>query len=97
LTHGSTILSAAHSIFSPLGVSIAGKIAGIHWWYATDSHAAEVTSGYVNTDNQNAYLNVFYFIPPLPSLWLLKQTHVASRLLKCLPNTTPFSTSLLWN
>ncbi|KAL0230853.1 hypothetical protein PCE1_003230 [Barthelona sp. PCE] len=34
---------------------IAAKISGIHWQYNTDSHAAEVTAGYFNTDGQDGY------------------------------------------
>jgi len=56
LNHADEILSAANSIFSSTGASIAGKIAGIHWWYGDPSHAAEVTSGYYNTDQNNGYL-----------------------------------------
>merc|ERR1712137_73404 len=36
-------------------VGIAGKVAGIHWWYKTPQHAAEDTAGYYNTNNHNAY------------------------------------------
>jgi len=31
------------------------KIAGIHWYYRTHSHAAELTAGYYNTSSQNGY------------------------------------------
>jgi len=58
LDHGSAILSEAHQIFAPLGVSVAAKVSGIHWWYATDSHAAECTAGYMNTNNNDAYLQI---------------------------------------
>jgi len=58
LTHGQQILCAANSIFSPLRVQIAGKISGIHWWYADQSHAAELTTGYYNTNGNNAYLQI---------------------------------------
>jgi len=55
--HGSAILSKARSIF-PSSVEVAAKISGIHWWYRTSSHAAEATSGYYNTNFNNAYLGV---------------------------------------
>eukprot|EP01116_Phalansterium_solitarium_P024592 TRINITY_DN9044_c0_g1_i1.p1 TRINITY_DN9044_c0_g1~~TRINITY_DN9044_c0_g1_i1.p1 ORF type:complete len:455 (+),score=146.01 TRINITY_DN9044_c0_g1_i1:130-1494(+) len=58
ITHGQNILTSAVSIFRPLGVSVAAKVSGIHWWYNTDSHAAEVTAGYFNTDNNDAYLQL---------------------------------------
>ena len=42
---------------SPSGpaVGITLKIAGVHWWYRTRSHAAEVTAGYYNCDGGNGY------------------------------------------
>ena len=30
-------------------------IAGVHWWYHTPSHAAELTAGYFNTSTRNGY------------------------------------------
>jgi len=56
INHGASILSAASTIFSP--TPIAAKVSGIHWWYNTDSHAAECTAGYFNTDFNNAYLQL---------------------------------------
>ena len=38
--------------------ALLGKVAGIHWWYDTYSHAAECTAGYFNTDSNDAYYNV---------------------------------------
>mmetsp|Transcript_6721 Transcript_6721/g.13360 ORF Transcript_6721/g.13360 Transcript_6721/m.13360 type:complete len:657 (-) Transcript_6721:57-2027(-) len=42
---------------SPQGkpVNMNLKIAGIHWWYHTKSHAAELTAGYYNCDGRNGY------------------------------------------
>ncbi len=31
------------------------KVAGIHWWYRTRSHAAELTAGYYNTSSRDGY------------------------------------------
>ena len=56
LDHASSVLSAAKSVFGSL--AIAGKVAGIHWWYNDNSHAAELTAGYYNTNNNNAYANI---------------------------------------
>merc|ERR1712107_66210 len=52
--HGSAVLAAAHQ---ELGshVGVAGKVAGIHWWYNSPHHAAELTAGYYNTNGRNAY------------------------------------------
>lgn len=38
---------------APVEVSL--KIAGIHWWYRTRAHAAELTAGYYNTANRDGY------------------------------------------
>ncbi|PRP87859.1 beta-amylase [Planoprotostelium fungivorum] len=58
LKHGSDILSQANSIFSPKRVEVAAKISGIHWWYDSDHHAAELTAGYQNVNGVDAYLNI---------------------------------------
>eukprot|EP00879_Flechtneria_rotunda_P005448 GHRR01005741.1.p1 GENE.GHRR01005741.1~~GHRR01005741.1.p1 ORF type:complete len:1044 (+),score=501.89 GHRR01005741.1:1438-4569(+) len=34
------------------------KIAGVHWWYNSTSHASELTAGYYNTDSRDGYLPV---------------------------------------
>ena len=31
------------------------KLAGVHWWFNTNSHAAELTAGYYNTRFRNGY------------------------------------------
>lgn len=31
------------------------KLAGVHWWFNTNSHAAELTAGYYNAENRNGY------------------------------------------
>lgn len=69
LDHGDRVLSAAKSVFGSR-VALGGKIAGIHWYiksfsfqflicrqYKHPSHAAEVTAGYVNV-NQDGYDDV---------------------------------------
>mmetsp|Transcript_12859 Transcript_12859/g.31792 ORF Transcript_12859/g.31792 Transcript_12859/m.31792 type:complete len:433 (+) Transcript_12859:750-2048(+) len=53
--HGRRVLTNASSVFAPLGVKVAAKVSGIHWWYGAPSHAAELTSGYYNTNGQDAY------------------------------------------
>eukprot|EP01114_Cavostelium_apophysatum_P018912 TRINITY_DN5947_c0_g1_i1.p2 TRINITY_DN5947_c0_g1~~TRINITY_DN5947_c0_g1_i1.p2 ORF type:complete len:178 (+),score=43.91 TRINITY_DN5947_c0_g1_i1:1096-1629(+) len=58
IAHGDAILSHAYQIFNPHGINIAAKISGIHWWYNTDNHAAELTAGYFNTDSNNAYAQI---------------------------------------
>lgn len=39
-------------------VQINLKIAGVHWWYHTKSHAAELTAGYYNCDGRNGYADI---------------------------------------
>ncbi|XP_021849858.2 beta-amylase 7 isoform X2 [Spinacia oleracea] len=51
--HGDRILSLAKLAFE--GTCIAAKLSGIHWWYKTDSHAAELTAGFYNPCNRDGY------------------------------------------
>jgi len=53
MQHGKDLLKSAISIFG--STSVAGKIAGIHWWYGDNSHAAELTAGYYNANGNDAY------------------------------------------
>ncbi|KAJ6255165.1 hypothetical protein M0813_11705 [Anaeramoeba flamelloides] len=54
ISHGDRVLAKANAIFSGK-VQIAAKISGIHWWYKTSNHAAECTTGYFNTDENDGY------------------------------------------
>lgn len=50
--HGDRMLRCARSVFEDECVecpTIAIKCAGVHWWYNSRSHAAELTAGYFNT------------------------------------------------
>lgn len=40
----------------PVEVSL--KIAGVHWWYNSRSHAAEMTAGYYNTEAHDGYAGI---------------------------------------
>eukprot|EP00928_Gymnodinium_smaydae_P098960 TRINITY_DN9321_c0_g1_i1.p1 TRINITY_DN9321_c0_g1~~TRINITY_DN9321_c0_g1_i1.p1 ORF type:complete len:451 (+),score=90.83 TRINITY_DN9321_c0_g1_i1:49-1353(+) len=53
-THGANVLSRARAALGQK-VNLAGKVAGIHWWYKSPHHAAEVTAGYYNTNSMDAY------------------------------------------
>merc|ERR1712190_1104 len=56
-THGKNVLSSARkSLGNKIG--IAGKVAGIHWWYKSTHHAAELTAGYYNANNRDAYAEI---------------------------------------
>ncbi|KAG8653577.1 beta-amylase 7 isoform X3 [Manihot esculenta] len=51
--HGDRVLSLAKLAFE--GTQISAKLSGIHWWYKTASHAAELTAGYYNPCNRDGY------------------------------------------
>eukprot|EP01018_Ginkgo_biloba_P029158 Gb_23715 [translate_table: standard] len=53
LDHGDRALSLANMAFE--GTRIAAKISGIHWWYKTASHAAELAAGFYNPSNRDGY------------------------------------------
>lgn len=36
-------------------VKVGIKLAGVHWWYKSSSHAGELTAGYYNTRDRNGY------------------------------------------
>eukprot|EP00270_Netrium_digitus_P015570 TRINITY_DN5474_c0_g1_i1.p1 TRINITY_DN5474_c0_g1~~TRINITY_DN5474_c0_g1_i1.p1 ORF type:complete len:625 (-),score=80.05 TRINITY_DN5474_c0_g1_i1:242-2116(-) len=55
ITHGERILSAASHALRGTGVVVGGKLAGIHWWYKSRSHPAELTAGYYNTVYRDGY------------------------------------------
>ncbi|KMT20486.1 hypothetical protein BVRB_1g004730 isoform A [Beta vulgaris subsp. vulgaris] len=54
--HGDRILSLAKLVFE--GTCIAAKLSGVHWWYKTASHAAEITAGFCNPCNRDGYAAV---------------------------------------
>ncbi|PIA49403.1 hypothetical protein AQUCO_01300313v1 [Aquilegia coerulea] len=51
--HADRVLSLAKLAFE--GTCIATKLSGIHWWYKTASHAAELTAGFYNPCNRDGY------------------------------------------
>ncbi|GMH32939.1 hypothetical protein BSKO_00773 [Bryopsis sp. KO-2023] len=40
------------------GIDLRIKIPGVHWWYQSQSHAAELTAGYFNTEHHCGYKGV---------------------------------------
>uniref|UniRef100_A0A2P2JW34 Beta-amylase n=1 Tax=Rhizophora mucronata TaxID=61149 RepID=A0A2P2JW34_RHIMU len=56
IDHGNWVLSLAKLAFEGTGISV--KLSGIHWWYKTASHAAELTAGFYNPSNCNGYASV---------------------------------------
>ncbi|XP_062188771.1 beta-amylase 1, chloroplastic-like isoform X2 [Phragmites australis] len=58
LLHGERLCMIADAVFSGTGVTISGKVAGIHWHYYTCSHPSELTAGYYNTLLRDGYLPI---------------------------------------
>ncbi|KAH3743891.1 Beta-amylase 3, chloroplastic [Pelomyxa schiedti] len=58
LRHADRVLGAARRVFYQSSVQLGAKVAGIHWWYGDQSHAAELTAGYYNTNGHNAYIEI---------------------------------------
>jgi len=46
--HGERMVDLGASIFKRTRVQLSIKLAGVHWWYNSRSHAAELTAGYYN-------------------------------------------------
>ncbi|CAH1447942.1 unnamed protein product [Lactuca virosa] len=53
INHADRLLSLAKFAFE--GTFITAKLSGIHWWYKTSSHAAELTAGFYNSSNRDGY------------------------------------------
>ncbi|XP_048421974.1 beta-amylase 2, chloroplastic-like isoform X2 [Pyrus x bretschneideri] len=53
IDHGDRVLALANLAFE--GTRIATKVSGIHWWYKTASHPAELTAGFYNSCNRDGY------------------------------------------
>jgi len=56
--HAEHVCTIANSVFKRCNVQLSAKIPGVHWWYQSRSHAAELTAGYYNTCNRNGYDDV---------------------------------------
>ncbi|CAL8466579.1 g6115 [Coccomyxa elongata] len=60
IQHGADMLDAVLPVVrgsngSAAPVDVAIKVAGIHWWYKSRSHAAEMTAGYYNHLKRDGY------------------------------------------
>lgn len=55
-----TVRLFCRSKWKPAGraVEVSLKIAGVHWWYNSRSHAAELTAGYYNTEAHDGYAGI---------------------------------------
>ncbi|XP_076941718.1 beta-amylase 2, chloroplastic-like [Bidens hawaiensis] len=54
IDHADRVLAMAKMAFSE-DTPIAVKLSGIHWWYKSGSHAAELTAGFYNTVDRDGY------------------------------------------
>ena len=53
--HAAARLAQTPDLPAGAAVEVTLKVAGIHWWYRTRSHAAELTAGYYNTASRDGY------------------------------------------
>ncbi|KAH6789462.1 beta-amylase 2 [Perilla frutescens var. frutescens] len=51
--HADRVLAMANIAFEETPIAV--KLSGIHWWYKTASHAAELTAGFYNPANRDGY------------------------------------------
>lgn len=56
IDHGDRVLSLAKLAFEDTPIS--AKISGIHWWYKTASHAAELAAGFNNSSHRDGYTSI---------------------------------------
>lgn len=56
IDHGDNVLGIARSLFPDTRLSC--KISVLHWQYTSECHCAEVTAGFHNTNNNNAYYQI---------------------------------------
>lgn len=63
IQHADTILNKAAKLLkeslegedASRAVHLGAKLSGVHWWYRSHSHAAELTAGYYNTSYRDGY------------------------------------------
>ena len=57
IEHGTQVQKIARSVFGPK-VELSAKISGVHWWYMTRCHCAELTAGLLNLQNYDGYRDI---------------------------------------
>ncbi|ONK65630.1 uncharacterized protein A4U43_C07F39050 [Asparagus officinalis] len=55
IEHADQILDLANQTFLGCKLKLAAKVSGMHWWYKSASHAAELTAGYYNLNDRDGY------------------------------------------
>ncbi|XP_042505641.1 beta-amylase 2, chloroplastic-like, partial [Macadamia integrifolia] len=53
IDHADLVLTFAKMVFEDTPIAV--KVSGIHWWYKTASHAAELAAGFYNFANRDGY------------------------------------------
>ncbi|KAG0582277.1 hypothetical protein KC19_3G048300 [Ceratodon purpureus] len=53
IEHGDNVLTVARHALG--NMKLAAKVSGIHWWYKTRSHAAELAAGFYNQSSRCGY------------------------------------------
>ncbi|KAL0442617.1 UNVERIFIED_CONTAM: Beta-amylase 2, chloroplastic [Sesamum latifolium] len=56
IDHGDQVLAQANIVFQ--GTPTVAKLPCIHWWYKSESRAAELTAGFYNITCQNGYVPI---------------------------------------
>ena len=54
-------------------VQLGAKLAGVHWWFKSSAHAAELTAGYYNTRFRDGYapiIQVCWFVFGVVVVWI---------------------------
>ncbi|KAL0305597.1 UNVERIFIED_CONTAM: Beta-amylase 2, chloroplastic [Sesamum radiatum] len=60
INHGDQVLAQANRAFA--GIPTSAKVPGIHWWYNSRSHAAELTAGFYHQTGQNGYVPILLML-----------------------------------
>ena len=48
-------------VFEP-ACQLGAKLAGVHWWFKSRAHAAELTAGYYNTRERDGYTPLMHVL-----------------------------------
>jgi beta-amylase len=59
ITHANDVMKCARQAFGS-SIRLSGKIPGIHWWYTTGCHCAEVTAGLRNFRFHDGYRDILF-------------------------------------
>jgi hypothetical protein len=67
LLHSRQQMQGGHVMYEFVpAVQLGAKLAGVHWWFKSSAHAAELTAGYYNTRFRDGYapiIQVCWLVP----------------------------------